>query len=150
MPAGPTRPSECIAMPSVGALTTVRLGWGFSVTGVDGVRATDPPRARRTWAERASVWAATRGGWREGAEEDDTECVAPRPEAIRAASSRISRCARSISSTARCCSSSASSGDLVVMPRKATAARDGSASHAFVGCRGAPTLAVVVAPPCAR
>mmetsp|Transcript_14774 Transcript_14774/g.62375 ORF Transcript_14774/g.62375 Transcript_14774/m.62375 type:complete len:251 (+) Transcript_14774:1353-2105(+) len=44
LPAGPTRPSECIAMPSVGALTTVRLGWGFSVAGVDGVRATDPPR----------------------------------------------------------------------------------------------------------
>ena len=73
--------------------------------------------------------------------------MAPRPEAIRAASSRISRCARSISSTARCCSSSASSGDLVVMPRKATAARDGSASDAFIGCRGAPTLAVVVAQP---
>ena len=55
----------------------------------------------------------------------------PRAEAIRAASSRISACARSISSTARCCSSSASSGDLVVMPRTAATANDerGSASR---------------------
>ena len=65
----------------------------------------------------------------EGAEVDAADV--PRAEAIRAASSRISACARSISSTARCCSSSASSGDLVVMPRTAATANDerGSASR---------------------
>ena len=127
-PAGPARPSECIAMPSVGALTTVRFGWGFSATGADGVRATPPPRGAPNIGGAGFGLGLGLDGDVEGAEVD---ADVPRAEAIRAASSRISACARSISSTARCCSSSASSGDLVVMPRTAATANDerGSASR---------------------
>ena len=127
-PAGPARPSECIAIPSVGALTTVRFGWGFSATGVDGVRATPPPRGAPNIGGAGFGLGLGLDGDVEGAEVD---ADVPRAEAIRAASSRISACARSISSTARCCSSSASSGDLVVMPRTAATANDerGSASR---------------------
>ena len=51
LPAGPTRPSLCMATPSVGALTTVVLGLGFSPGGVDG-------RARASGADGS----AERGG----------------------------------------------------------------------------------------
>ena len=119
-------------MPSVGALTTVRFGWGFSATGADGVRATPPPRGAPNIGGAGFGLGLGLDGDVEGAEVD---ADVPRAEAIRAASSRISACARSISSTARCCSSSASSGDLVVMPRTAATALSRAAESPRVSHR---------------
>ena len=100
-----------MAMPSVGALTTVRLGLGFSCAGTlfGGGRPTPVPMGAPN--------AGGRGGGAARFAFSREVFAAAAPAAMASASEASSRRAASRASISRCCSSSSSRGDFVLIPR---------------------------------